>query len=185
MPIEMPSMCGRCALELFPFRQIAIGDKHGGAFLEERRGNRASQSAGAAGDQNYAAVESRGHCHLWGHTSAATSLGSVTIMLQPFGHQEAVVIFVASAAIKFQRGIVAAVDFEMNGVNAHFASFLFDENHGLAAKTAAAMSRNDIEFIDESVVATKFETEADGQDDVADELGGVVKQPDAAEGGKR
>jgi hypothetical protein len=92
---------------------------------------------------------------------------------------------VADAAIEFEGRIVAMVDFEMNGVDSHFVSLPFNKSHGLAAKSAAAMLRNDIQFVDEGVVSAEFEAEADSQDDVADERVALIKEPDAAESGKR
>jgi hypothetical protein len=89
--------------------------------------------------------------------------------VQPFGHQEAVMIFKTGAPVEFECGIVAVVDFEMYGVDAHFASLLFDEDYRLAAITASAVRGINVELVDEGVVAMEFEAEADGQDDIADE----------------
>ena len=80
---------------------------------------------------------------------------------------------VASAAIEFEGGIVAAIDFKMDGIDPHFAGFLLGESHGLAAKPAASVSRNDVQFVDESVVAAKFEAKANREDDVADDCRAV------------
>src|SRR5205823_3387289 len=73
----------------------------------------------------------------------------------------------------------------INGLDAHFARFLLDEGHGPPAKTAAAISGDYVQFIEEGVVAVERKTEAPGQNDIAEESWAVVDQPDAPEGGKR
>ncbi len=92
---------------------------------------------------------------------------------------------VAGAAVEFQRRIIAAVNFEMNGVDAHFERFLFDESNGLAAKAAAAMIRSNVQFVDKGIVAVELEAEAYGQDDIADDRRAVVEEPYATEGIQR
>ena len=93
-------------------------------------------------------------------------------------------IDVARATIEFEGGMVAMVYFEVDGIDAHFAGFFFDEGHGLTAIATAAMSGGDEQLVNERVVATEFEAEPDGQDDVANERGAFVQEPDAAKRGK-
>src|SRR5215472_6066647 len=63
--------------------------------------------------------------YLWAYLISNIS-DSLTITLEPFGHQEAIVIDVASAAIEFEGRIVAGVDLQMNSVDTHFAGRLLD-----------------------------------------------------------
>src|SRR6266568_6209418 len=63
MAFQSHSVCGLRALERFPFLLISIGNNDVGAFFEKRRSYRVPQAAGAAGDQNYVALESRAHRH--------------------------------------------------------------------------------------------------------------------------
>lgn len=94
-------------------------------------------------------------------------------------------INVAGAAIEFHRRIVAMVYFQMNGVHTHFARFLLDKSNGLPAKTAAAIGGDNVQFINEGVVAVEFKAEAKSQDDVTNHGSAVVEKPDTAKGWKR
>src|SRR5690242_14251658 len=73
----------------------------------------------------------------------------------------------------------------MDGGDPHFASFLFEERQCLAAKTAAAVSGNDVELVDEGIVAVELEAEANGKDNIADKRRALVQQPNSAESRKR
>src|SRR5260370_25616570 len=73
----------------------------------------------------------------------------------------------------------------MNGVDTHFSGLLFDDSESLAAKAAAAMIGSDVQFVDEGIVAMKFEAEADGQDDIANERRAGVEEPGTAKSRKR
>ena len=107
------------------------------------------------------------------------------VAVQPFGHQESIVIFITGLPVKFKHGIVSAVHFEMDGIHTHFARLFLDEFDGLAAKAAPTVNGFDVQLIDERVVAMEFEAEANGQDNVADKGGAFIKEPRSAEMGKR
>jgi hypothetical protein len=54
---------GRRVLEVFPIRLIAIRNRNIGAFVEKGGAGRTAQAAGAASNQNDAALEPRAHMH--------------------------------------------------------------------------------------------------------------------------
>src|SRR5439155_24180914 len=78
--------------------------------------------------------------------SISAPLRSLSLAVQPFGHQESMVILVSGAPIEFQRRGVAVVDFQMKGVDAHFARFPLDRLHRLAAKSAAPARGVNVQF---------------------------------------
>src|SRR6267142_5628502 len=61
--------------------------------------------------------------------------------VQPFGHQESIVVLVSRAPIELRRGIISAIDFQMDGIHAHLACLLFEKVDGLPAKAAASPRR--------------------------------------------
>jgi hypothetical protein len=95
------------------------------------------------------------------------------------------VLLVSRAAIEFKRRIVSPVHFEMDGIHAYLACLFFDERNGLAAITAAAMGRIDVQFVNERIMAVELEAEAHGQHNVADRDDFFAKEPDSTECGKR
>jgi len=72
----------------------------------------------------------------------------------------------------------------MDGINAQLLRLLFEKSDCLASVTATTKRLGDKQFIDESVVAVKFKTEPDGQNDVTDGLIALKKKPNAAESWK-
>lgn len=88
-------------------------------------------------------------------------------VLEPFGHQIAVMINEATAAIEFDRG-VAVGDFEMKGVRAVFDRGGFREVEKLPGYSPPAMGWLDEEFIDPRAFAVILQTEIEADDEIGD-----------------
>ena len=90
------------------------------------------------------------------------------------------VIFKSGSPIKLESRIISIVDFQVDGVNAHLASLLFEIFYGSFAVTATAVSSIDVEFVDERIMAMEFKAEPNRQDDVTDRDRAFGEYPDPA-----
>lgn len=99
----------------------------------------------------------------------------------PFGHQKSVVIFEAELFIQRLTCQVGALDFQVQGIDAEFATFFFNKMQGLAADSLPSVVGINEEFIHEGVASVKFKTVADGKRYVTDSLVFTFNQPKPAE----
>ena len=88
-------------------------------------------------------------------------------------------ILESRAPIEFECRIVSTVHFEVDGVHAHLAGILLEEDNGLKSVSATAESGFDVQLVDEGVVAMELEAEANCQHNVADREGSSAEKPSA------
>jgi hypothetical protein len=95
------------------------------------------------------------------------------------------VTFVPRTPVEFKRRIISLVDFKVDGIHTQLARFILQELNRLEAKPTPAVRRVDVQFIDECIVAVKFEAKADGKHDVANDRVPLAEKPNAPERAQR
>lgn len=77
-------------------------------------------------------------------------------------------ILVSCAPVEFECRIVSVVQFQVYSIHAHFKRPFLEKFHRLPAKSSAPVGSVNIQFVDECIVAMKFKTETNGEDDISD-----------------
>src|SRR5467141_1750323 len=90
-------------------------------------------------------------------------------------------LLVARAPIEFKCGIISPVDFEMDGVHAHFARSFFGKGKSPTAITAPPISDINVQFVDECIVSMEFEAEPHRQHNITHGFATFREQPHSSE----
>ena len=108
--------------------------------------------------------------------------GRLVTWLQPFGHEVALVIDEAAAAVEFD-GAISVVNFEVKGFCIVFPRGGFREVQELGANSLPPVGRLDEELIDPGTFAAVFQAVVEADDQVAEGSSFLACDVDEAAGG--
>ncbi len=96
-------------------------------------------------------------------------------MIEPLGHQVALMILETTAAVKFN-GAVSMIDLQMERLRAMFTGGSFRKIKKLGANSLPAMSRFDEELVDPSTFAAVLQAEVEADDQVGNGSARIDRQ---------